>query len=264
MCPRTGNLLSQSARRFPLLTLLAVIAAPVALFGWDTGVVLIVRTRAPRLLADELLVYLIAKGGFAALLCAGLTALRGWSRLGFAGGGAWRYWPVLLPAWFSAAASLHDGLPDGLSDLTLGWLCLGGLIAFGEETVFRGIVIEVLLRHGRRLAIVVSALLFGLMHLTGLATGADPRMVAAQAVFATGLGLTFGWVRLAAGSLWPAIAAHAIMDGIGLAGAGGVGNAMRYEGGTFAAVAATAAFSLAWGIFIASRSLPERHAADTA
>ncbi len=237
-------------------TLLAVVAAPALLFGWDTAATLIIISRAQRLLNDELLLYLIVKGSFAALLCIGLTVFRRWRRLGFKGGSGWRRWPFLLPAWLAGAMSLSQGFPDASAGRAICWLGLGAMIAFGEETVFRGLMIDALLARGPRLAIFASGLLFGLTHLAGIAAGIDARMVAAQAIFATGLGFCFGWVRIATGSIWPTIIAHALMDGIGLAAADGVGNAMHYNSDDFVELVAMAAVSLIWGIAIAVRPLP--------
>jgi uncharacterized protein len=85
-----------------------------------------------------------------------------------------------------------------------------------EEAAFRGYVQSALLtRFGPAAAIASSALLFAAMHL-------DP--VRFPAVLA--LGLLFGWLAWRAGSLWPAVAAHAANNGIAAALAlGGVAEA---------------------------------------
>jgi hypothetical protein len=76
-----------------------------------------------------------------------------------------------------------------------------------EEAAFRGYVQSALFTRRRPgAAIVLSALLFALMHL-------DP--VRFPAVLA--LGAFFGWLAWRAGSLWPAVAAHAANNGIGSA-----------------------------------------------
>ncbi len=76
-----------------------------------------------------------------------------------------------------------------------------------EEIAFRGYVQGALLTRRRpAAAILLGALLFALMHL-------DP--VRFPAVLA--LGALFGWLAWRAGSLWPAVAAHAANNGIGSA-----------------------------------------------
>ncbi len=84
-----------------------------------------------------------------------------------------------------------------------------------EEVAFRGYVQGALLTRRRPgAAISLGALLFALMHL-------DP--VRFPAVLA--LGALFGWLAWRAGSLWPAVAAHAANNGIGSA----IGLAARAE-----------------------------------
>jgi hypothetical protein len=82
-----------------------------------------------------------------------------------------------------------------------------------EETAFRGYVQTTLaLRVGPVRAIAIAALLFAVMHL-------DPVRFPALVV----LGAMFGWLAWRAGSIWPAIAAHAVNNGVaaGLVLAGG-------------------------------------------
>ena len=68
-----------------------------------------------------------------------------------------------------------------------------------EELAFRGYLLRALrLRFDARASIVVSALLFALVHL-------DPVRFLGLA----GLGALFGWLAVRSGSVWPAVAAHA-------------------------------------------------------
>ena len=72
--------------------------------------------------------------------------------------------------------------------------------AIGEELLFRGIILRSLAaRLPGGLAVLLSAILFGAIHFDAL-----------QGLGATLIGLYLGFVALASGSLWPAIAAHAI------------------------------------------------------
>lgn len=241
----------------PLWRAIAVaLAAPIVLLAWDTANALMIARHARFLLDDELPLYLVIKAGFVVVLILFVTARRAWRRLGFCGGPGRRFWVLMLPAWLSAALSLVQGPVDIPSSRAIGWLGLGILIALGEETIFRGIVLNAFAGRGPRIAIVSSAILFGLIHLVGLGGGVDIRMVVAQMVFASGLGISFAWVRLASGSIWPSVIAHAVMDGIGLAAADGVGNALRYESDSYPAALASAAASLAWGLFLLSRPPP--------
>jgi membrane protease YdiL (CAAX protease family) len=79
-------------------------------------------------------------------------------------------------------------------------LIMGALPGFGEELFFRGYMqTRLAARWGAARAIVVSGLLFGLLHL-------DP----VQSPLAACLGLYLGLVAVRAGSIWPAIIAHTV------------------------------------------------------
>ena len=69
--------------------------------------------------------------------------------------------------------------------------------AFSEELLFRGIILSNLKPYGKGMAVVVSALLFGLMH-----------MNAAQLLYATAAGIVLGLVYVKTNSLWICILIH--------------------------------------------------------
>ena len=69
--------------------------------------------------------------------------------------------------------------------------------ALVEELVFRGWILGSLRPFGERRALLLSALIFGLMH-----------MNLTQAPFAFMLGLLFGFLYLRTGRLWPGMAVH--------------------------------------------------------
>jgi membrane protease YdiL (CAAX protease family) len=87
------------------------------------------------------------------------------------------------------------------------WLALffiSGVTPVLEEWLFRGTMLELLMAvFARQTAVVVTALLFAFMHLTPLT------------IVHHGLvGLVCGRVRLATGSLWPAIGCHAAYNAL--------------------------------------------------
>jgi membrane protease YdiL (CAAX protease family) len=65
--------------------------------------------------------------------------------------------------------------------------------------------------YGPAVAVGVSSLYFGLLHLGNLLLLADP-IVIAQAAEALMIGLLLGAVRWRVGSLWPLVLAHALVD----------------------------------------------------
>lgn len=81
--------------------------------------------------------------------------------------------------------------------LALNLLVMAVLPALLEELLFRVCILQTLRRYGDRLAIVVSALLFGLMH-GGIS----------QSVFAFLVGLVLGWLVVNTGNVWIAVLLH--------------------------------------------------------
>ncbi len=73
------------------------------------------------------------------------------------------------------------------------------LPAFVEEMIFRGYILHLLLPHGKTFAIMVSAVLFGLMHL-----------YLPQLLYATVGGVLMGYYVVKSGSLWIGIFIHAM------------------------------------------------------
>lgn len=69
--------------------------------------------------------------------------------------------------------------------------------AFAEEFAFRGIVMGVLKKYGRAFALICSSVMFGMMHSN-----------TTQIVFATLLGLIFGYMDLMTDSIVPSVILH--------------------------------------------------------
>lgn len=92
----------------------------------------------------------------------------------------------------------------------LGYLAVGVLAPLAEETVFRGAVLrrllEVVGRRAHWLAIIISALLFGLVHGNN-----------AQFVHAFLLGLLLGWMFYRTGSILPGMVLHIVNNSIAYA-----------------------------------------------
>jgi uncharacterized protein len=137
---------------------------------------------------------------------------------------------LLVPrAWVETFDVTH--LFQGSFREQLAMALIASLLApLAEEVAFRGYVLSALRTHLRPgAAIAASSVLFAAMHL-------DPVRLPAVLF----LGAVLGWLAWRSGSLWPAVAAHAVNNGLGsiavLTGAGDPGA----EGSVAAALALVA------------------------
>jgi sodium transport system permease protein len=106
---------------------------------------------------------------------------------------------------------LHDMLrPRGAADAVLSVLAIAVAPAVCEELLFRGLVLQALLPLRAPVAVAVSAVLFGLIHLDFSGSGATLYRVP----FAIAVGVGFALLRLRSGSLVPPMVAHAIVNTI--------------------------------------------------
>jgi membrane protease YdiL (CAAX protease family) len=235
----------------PTRTILVIAAAITGLVAYDLAFGAVTAIRHWRL--DEIALYAWDKGGFALALALVVTGLGAWRRLGFAGGlrpGAfWLLWPI----WADAALAGLQGVANPDPTRLLGWVLIAMAVAFGEEVIFRGFVMNALGGTGPRRAVIVSALLFGAVHLIGLLANFDARIIVSQALFAGGIGLALGCVRLMAGSIWPCLIAHAALDALGLITTDGIGAAMRFSPDEVWFMLISAAVALLWGLYLLSR-----------
>jgi membrane protease YdiL (CAAX protease family) len=223
---------------------LALLAICLAVLGWELVIPAALILARPEL--SELWLYGIDKIGFAIVL-ARILAMRGlWRRCGFAGGLPSAAAGLLWPLWLISALSAVQGFADDSTGQLLGWFAISTAVGFGEEGVFRGLIIALLGPGRPRHAVAVSSLLFGGLHLAGLLAPIDFRYVLAQAVAATCLGLVLGCTRLLAGSIWPGILAHAVLDFFGLAAAGSVSSAAKFSSGAAFIILGSALVALLW------------------
>jgi membrane protease YdiL (CAAX protease family) len=108
-----------------------------------------------------------------------------------------------------------QGLHESLKPASLfGWVfsicAIAVAPAICEEILFRGLLTPVLRKAaGSVFAIVVSAALFGAIHVDALADGTS---VYYRVPFAFVLGLLLAGLRIETGSLWPPVIAHATLN----------------------------------------------------
>lgn len=201
----------------------------------------------------ELALYAGDKAGFAVLLALVLTIGRRWRACGFAGPLALARWWMLWPIWFDALVPLTQGPAEDSALYLVGWGAVSLAVGIGEEGLFRGVIMGGLGLDRPRRAIIVSSVLFGAIHLAGLLSPIDYRLVLAQAASVVGLGLILGAVRIRAASIWPCVIVHAVLDFCGIAAGGGVVEAMQYSDDAVFSMLGAGGVALAWGLVLSWR-----------
>ena len=105
-------------------------------------------------------------------------------------------------------------------------ICIGVLnilgIGFREETIFRGVIANDLgIAYGKTprgvwKAVILSGLIFGLVHLTNIVSGVNPLRAVIQVVSACALGMYYTAIYFRGGNLWALVLIHCLTDAGGL------------------------------------------------
>jgi membrane protease YdiL (CAAX protease family) len=167
--------------------------------------------------------YLVVKGVTLAWIAAVLMRSTGWAAVGLRSpvrpSSALYGAPVLL----LGAMALTGGVAPTMTAatfVTMGvWVAVGIMV---EELVFRGAMWEAVAARGHLFAAITTSIGFGMIHLLGIGGEIPTSIVAAQMCFAVGTGIVLAAVRIAAGTLWTAIAVHWVFNMMSFVASGGV------------------------------------------
>jgi hypothetical protein len=144
-----------------------------------------------------------------------LTRLHWWRHVGFRRSGRpgldFLLWLPLCPILVWNLSQIQTTELVGPQRMLL-WLAITLLAAFVEEVYFRGLVLRALETRRICKAAVVSALLFGSMHVFNLLAGTDAVIVAGQVAYATAIGFAYAAYVLHTGLIWPVILVHALAN----------------------------------------------------
>jgi membrane protease YdiL (CAAX protease family) len=173
--------------------------------------------------ATEIERYLVVKGVTLAWIAVVIMRSTGWAAVGLRR-------PVRLasalygaPVLLLGAAALGGGVASNMSPATFVatavFVMLGVLV---EEIVFRGAMWEALVARGHFFAAITTSVGFGMIHALGFGGEVPNSIVAAQMCFAVGTGIVLAAVRIAAGTLWTAIAVHWVFNMLSFVASGGV------------------------------------------
>ena len=170
-----------------------------------------------------------AKGFFRGLLCGGYFI--------FAGIYTLSYYGYLATNWDNLSSEVKESIEMLNIDFSgyviqtplhiIAFVITMLLIGIAEESLFRGLVAEFLIRQygnskkGIIKAVVISGLFFGALHLNnGFETGFEAAAV--QAIVTSLMGMVLAVVFFKSHTLWAPIAVHAFIDFAGLAIQGGI------------------------------------------
>ncbi|SEM35959.1 hypothetical protein SAMN04487770_13520 [Butyrivibrio sp. ob235] len=126
-----------------------------------------------------------------------------------------------IPMWILATGNLWDGFALSYLGIEMVFAVLSMiLVGFVEEMIFRGFLFKAMLSEERTsVAIIVSALTFGMGHIINLFAGQTSFETILQVIFAVAWGFILTFVFYKSGSLWPCIIAHSMIDAFSLFGA---------------------------------------------
>jgi uncharacterized protein len=97
---------------------------------------------------------------------------------------------------------------------------LNAIFTFSEEWGWRGFLLPKLLPLGQWQALILTGALWGLWHAPIVLLGYDypfhPKLgILLMTIFCVIFGILLGWLRLATGSIWPAVIAHGAINAVG-------------------------------------------------
>lgn len=133
--------------------------------------------------------------------------LKGWPK------DAKRY-QYFIPMWVLATGNLWGGIVMNYKGLELLYAVLSmALVGYIEEIIFRGLLFRAMIPgSGIKVAVIVSAVTFGIGHIINLLTGQASVETVIQIIFALAWGFLFTMVYYKSGNLLPCIIAHAMID----------------------------------------------------
>jgi membrane protease YdiL (CAAX protease family) len=126
-----------------------------------------------------------------------------------------------IPMWILATGNIWDGFAPSYQGAELVTAALSMiLVGFVEEMIFRGFLFKAMMEGDKTIvAIIVSAVTFGVGHIVNLFTGQTSFETVMQIIFAISWGFILTMVCYKGGSIIPCIIAHSLIDVLSLFGA---------------------------------------------
>jgi membrane protease YdiL (CAAX protease family) len=153
-----------------------------------------------------------------------------------------------IPMIILATGNIWDGIEAHYSGASL-WYAMASmaLVGFVEEMIFRGFLFRALLKKdGPKVAVIVSAVTFGIGHIVNLLAGMATVKNLMMIIFAVGWGFVFTMVYYKSGSLLICILVHAVVDVLSPVAA-------ETDWGSWLYIGATVVLGGAYSLYLAKR-----------
>lgn len=149
--------------------------------------------------------------------------MRWWKETGFTAPSQWKNMRfIIVPLVLLVAPTLFLQPQFPPLDRAVILVIVTLLIGFQEEAIFRGVLLRTFMPRGALQAVLISAALFGLIHVNSFLVGRDPMFVISQIVasFLGAIGL--GALRIRTNTIVPLILLHALNDFLQFSATGGL------------------------------------------
>ena len=197
--------LARFAERHPYWFVALMVAAVVLAY-------LIAGTVASVLQLSNMVLYGLANLGLSLIVVALLTTLKWWKAAGFKPldqPGDARFFLIFLTP---ALLNLIPGVQiESLAHVSEAFV-VSLLVAFAEEGVYRGLMLQALKPLGHWRAAIITALVFGLTHALNALTGKSALEAVMQIGYAVAIGFAYAALALKKGGLWLLVLAHFLTD----------------------------------------------------
>jgi membrane protease YdiL (CAAX protease family) len=120
-------------------------------------------------------------------------------------------WFFVLPL-VAVADNLSGGIQASAPGSIATFCFLAALVGFVEETYLRGFMLHPIALRGPWRGVLITAVLFGLLHSLNILIGWNPQAVISQIGFAFAVGFCYAALRLRTGLIWPLMILHFLTD----------------------------------------------------
>ncbi|MEK4478222.1 CPBP family intramembrane glutamic endopeptidase [Paenibacillus sp. FSL R5-0876] len=140
------------------------------------------------------------------------TVKRKWSTLGFRplntiSSGNWIYYAPLVVVLITIS---FKGFREISASEVLFFIFFTLLVAFVEESIYRGLIFKTLLPKGAKTAVITSSILFSITHLLNALSSTDITQILLQLVYALLIGFALALLMLKNNNILPLISFHFI------------------------------------------------------